>query len=231
MGKNRAGFILVLIILLLLTGCMDVDIELTVNTDGSGEVLYRISMDSFFYSLVKENDSDPFAEIIEEAENEDFSVSTFQGIKTGIEVRKKIENIGDQINGLSITEESGLEHLEITEGFLKNLYILDTNFDLTAFDNGFAGETEQLIGENLRDVLRFTFTLHLPVKPTRHNASAEDNDGKTLIWNLTPGSTNSIYMEAEVLNVKNIGIMTGLLLVTTVVIVMFLLVRKKRQNP
>ncbi len=228
----RRGFVLLIcIVFLLFTGCVDVDIELTVNKDGSGEVMYRIAMDSFMYALIKESDSDPFADIKQEAEDEGFLVSSFRGDKTGIEARKEIDSIGDEVSGLNLMgDDFGMDHLIITKGFLKNHYVLDTKLDLTGFDTGPANGVEQFFGQDMFSAMRFDFTLNLPIEPTRHNASSTEHDGKTLIWNLTPGGTNTIYMEAEVWNIQTIAILTVLLFLLLAVLVGFLITKKKQQN-
>ena len=218
--------LLMCIMLLFITGCVDVDIELTIHKDGSGEIMYRIAMDPLLYRFLTESDSDPLENFIKEAEVEGFLVTVFRGEKTGIEARKAVENMAEDSSFHLFDDELNTGQFVVKRGLLKNQVILDTELDLTVLEREFAGDFDQLLGERMLRNMRFDFTLNLPVKPAKHNASTTENDGRTLIWNLAPGDKNPIYVEIEVLNIQNILILAGAFIFSVIVITVVLKARK-----
>ena len=224
---SKPVFVLLMCIMLLfITGCVDVDIELTIHKDGSGEIMYRMAMDPLLYRFLTESDSDPLEDFIKEAEVEGFLVTVFRGETTGLEARKVIENMGEGSGLYLLNDEFDMDQLVVNKGLFKNQIIFDTELDLTVLEREFAGDFEQLLGKRMLQNMRFDFTLNLPVKPAKHNASTTENDGRTLIWNLTPGDKNPIYMEIEVLNIQNILILAGVFILSVIVIVVVLKTRK-----
>ncbi len=229
MVSKTVYLLLMCIILLFAAGCVDVDIELTIHKDGSGEIMYRIAMDPLLHRFLTESDSDPLEEFIKEAEVEGFLVTVFRGEKTGIEARKVVENMGEGSGLYLLNDEFDMDQLIVNKGLFKNQIIFDTELDLTVLEREFAGDFEQLLGERMLSNMRFDFTLNLPIRPAKHNASTTENDGRTLIWNLTPGDKNPIYMEIEVLNIQNILILAGAFILSVIVIAVVLKARKHEE--
>lgn len=77
--------------------------------------------------------------------------------------------------------------------------------------------------------MKFDFAITLPVKAKTNNASKNEDDGKTLVWNLIPGQHNEISMEAEALNTTNITIVSigAIMLIALIIVVV---IRKRSHN-
>ncbi|MEW5920386.1 MAG: hypothetical protein AB1796_05410 [Bacillota bacterium] len=75
--------------------------------------------------------------------------------------------------------------------------------------------------------INLRFILALPFKPESHNAPTVRDEGRTLEWQIIPGSNNTLNMQAKVPNIVNITITigAGLLILLAVIIA---LINKRR---
>lgn len=93
------------------------------------------------------------------------------------------------------------------------------------------GETPETAAmtQGMLKSMKFDFAITLPVKAKTNNASKNEDDGKTLVWNLIPGQHNEISMEAEALNTTNITIVSigAIMLIALIIVVV---IRKRSHN-
>jgi hypothetical protein len=220
----RKLYILIsLMVVLLLSGCVKGVFHITVNKDGSGDLDYRLAIDSALLSNDPKEDN-PLEEFKTLAKKDGFIVSQFkENSYFGVEAKKKVENIskgiGEELfNSLSSSDQKENVNFSIKKGFLFNVYQLKTNFDL----KDFVSKDNDPIASMFTNKMDLKMLLTLPVEVENHNASrivfGDSEKVKTYEWDIIPGQDNEIYLEAKVLNITNILLMillgVGLIIVT-----------------
>ncbi|QHT48462.1 DUF3153 domain-containing protein [Bacillus sp. SB49] len=214
-----------LVLILILSGCVQGNVGVKINKDGSGETSFRIGVD--------ENASGRFADrtdgLVETAKAEltqrGYEVSDYtSGGYTGFEASKSFEDIQEMdVLPASGVVSDGAQDIPVDttveEGFFTRTYAIVADVDL--------GESVSIPGAArfIGDRIDLTFTLDLPVKPKSHNA--DDVDGNVLTWNLDALEENRIMVEITVPNIKNIAITAGAAIVLIVLFFVFLRRRKR----
>lgn len=214
--------------LFLLTGCVSGVFHVTVNKDGSGELNYKLAIDSNLLSTFTE-ENNPLEKFRVMVEKDGFIVSKFKDKGYyGVEAKKHVEKISDGIGGELIKSISSVNskdkiNFTIDKGLFVNVYTIKTNIDLTNFGNG-----NNTLFKMFSDRLDLRILLTLPFDVENHNASrilaGQTDDIKTFEWDILPGQNNEIYLEAKVLNVWNIVLL--IFLVVGAIFVAALMKRK-----
>lgn len=220
------GIRIVLLLLLLmtaLTGCMEMKVHVTVNLDGSADLEYKLGFESSFLSLMEFQGQNPLAESEAELEAEGFRVESYRdGNIRGIVARRRVEKLTpEDMASFGETQLSG-EGLKVDKGFLRTTYRFETQLDIPDLDN----ELAQGFLENI--TLEFGVTL--PIKPSHHNASRTDNNGKSLYWDLSTGEVESLYVEAWHWNYLNLALTGGGLVLVVTISILLVLRRRKTEN-
>jgi hypothetical protein len=238
MGKSKTVFLLMLLTLALsFTGCVDAKFHIFINHDGSGDLVYRMLMDPTVLSLTGQySGGDPLKTMVEEAQKTGFTtVPVTDSGKKGFEARKHITDIaaavkkGDLFGKASPdTSFKPGQGLKIKKGFLKTVFILNSDLDMSKMGNGLSGETDEqkMMAQTMLRSMKFDFALTLPVKAKSSNASKVEDNGKTLVWNLIPGEHNQVTMEAEAWNVTNLILLIVVGLAVMVGLIFFLIKRR-----
>lgn len=227
----RKLYILIsLMMVLVLSGCVKGVFHVTVNKDGSGDLDYRFAMDSALLSSDRKEEN-PLEEFKSIAKKDGFIVSQFkENGYFGVEAKKHVENISqgigeDLINSLSSTDKKEKVNFNIDKGFLFNVYQLKTNLDL----KDFVSKDNDPFASMFINKIDLKMLLTLPVEVENHNASrilfVESEKIKTYEWDIIPGQNNEIYLEAKVLNMRNIMLLV--LLGIGLVVVTFFALKKR----
>lgn len=215
--KSGKRFILLGVLIgtvLLLSGCMEGSLHITVNGDKSADVVHEMGFDSFFIEMMEEDMS--LDELKEEMAGEGYDVSTYEeGNMSGIRAERdfaSMEKLNREDfdislpsgeNGESGEEELNVGNISFAEGFFRDHYRIDLLFDMSeGFDQSEMGD----LSDTLKEQINFDFVLTLPVKASDHNADEVQDDGYTLVWNLEPGEENQVTMAKSAWNVMNIVI-------------------------
>ena len=223
--KKTIGLIIILVIMLIiLTGCAEVNYEVEINKDGTGKI-------SCSYEISKEDLGDKAAllqaaatsmkEKVEEngytvEMYEDDQVSGFKGSKTlnditteySIEeVFEVYENFGEKY--VEDTEENGIK---IEKTLFKTIYSQKAEVDLTE------------IGTEIN----MEYKMKLPATVKTNNANNVSEDGKTLTWEIKTGEVNNIEFVAEQINILPIIIIVAAVVGTIVIVVTVIIILKKK---
>ncbi|EKN63036.1 DUF3153 domain-containing protein [Schinkia azotoformans] len=221
------------IILFFLTGCVSGVFHVTVNKDGSGELNYRLAIDSDLLSTFNDKNN-PLEKFREIAQKDGFIVSNFKDNGYfGVEAKKHVNKISEGIGGELITYISSVnsskDHLNfiVDKGFFFNIYTIETNVDLTSFAKG-----NNALFQMFLDKMDLRILLTLPFDVEGHNASrvidGETDDIKTFEWDLLPGQNNEIYLQAKVLNVLNVVTLVLLAVGLIVFVTVFMAIKRRK---
>lgn len=203
--KTIALMLMVGIILLTLTGCANVNFDIKLNADGSGEVSYVMGYDKSFLTSMGvttsslEND-DSFKEMEDEARQEGYTVEKYEDDNTyGFKATKHVENIQNEFNftntmGTSTQEGAQNDEIVYEKNLLKTRYYQDAKLDLTSM--GSSNEQEAAMMQSILSQMEITYKITLPFKAQEHNATTVSEDGKTLEWKLEAGKVNEIKFDA-----------------------------------
>ena len=199
--------------LILLSGCVSVDYQITINSDGTGKISYIYTFDKTFLNSTSSNTTDNSASssqsIIDNMKTtaegngftvEDYSDSSVQGIKATKDVNDVTSDLAlSNLFGNNI-QDSPDNNIHITSGAFSISYSQDASFDLTSM--------KSISPQNAS--LKYSVTL--PVKAETNNADEVSNDGKTLTWNLKPGTVTKVKFEAKgnILTTKNIPVISNI---------------------
>jgi hypothetical protein len=212
--KTAALALMICLLLTLLTGCLKVELDITIKRDGKAdiEMIYAMADDAM------ENGETAVAdEEVREYESEGWTVESYaQDGYTGVLLKKQDvdlseEEIIDGSNG-SIRKEG-------------DLYIIDLEMIPKEDQEDFDETADWLKSTGGSFIVR----LHLPVKPVTHNATSVSKDGKTLEWDLLEmDGRESVHVEfsakgggAAVLGsaARTIGIVAAIALIAGVIFV------------
>lgn len=230
--KRVITMAMLVLMIIVLTGCVNGKFHVTVHKDGSGDLLYRLSVAPNLLQTHFGGDTslDEFTEL---AEQRGFTISQFkENGQYGIEARKHVDdlsNIGDDIftnilggmSNMSLTDRSVLT---VDEGFIFDTYTFNLNLNLKNLTLNFP------FSGLLLDQVDLKMLVTLPIEANDHNASYTSfNGGNTYEWDILLGEKNEIYLQLKVPNVKNIvflviGVVVG------IAIIVFVTKRMKRER-
>lgn len=203
------GIIAVLIMTLVtLTGCMNVNFDVQLDKNGSGDVSYIIGYKKSFVESIgmtidqlKENDTS-LEEKQEAGEAEGYTVEEYEDDNTyGIIAKKHYDNIEEFSisKELDLEVEEGLDKITFTKEGSKAKYLQDAKIDLTDLlgDEEDEEDSQMAMMTAMFKQMEMTYRITLPFKAGENNATTVSEDGKTLEWKLTFGEVNEIKFEAE----------------------------------
>lgn len=187
--KRCKLFIIALSLVLLVSGCSNVNTTMKINKDKSMNLSYIISLDKNY--LGNKTFNDLFSsKNINNLENNGYSVTDYEddnnfGYKISTNV-KDIDNISSsedlKINLLSLLYSNVQDELYIfkrTDGVLKNQYEANFSVDLS---EALQENPNILTNMVTTPVLSYSFSLELPSEVITSNATNISADKKTLTW-------------------------------------------------
>lgn len=218
--KKTIGIIIILILTLItLTGCAEINYEVKVNKDGSGKVSYIYGISKEVLKQLNVSADDFVSEMKEQAEESEYQVETYEDEKiAGFKANKNIEDLNKDF---SLQEAFGEEYvkdtknngIKIEKGLFITTYSQTAEMDLTSLS-----EEEQEIA--------MTYQVKLPSKATKSNASEVLDNGKTLKWILIGGEINEIEFVAQEINILPIAII-AIVAIVIVALIIFIILKKK----
>ncbi len=197
---------------LLLSGCLEFKMHLTINPNRSADLEITLSAPELLLMMKPENKSELeqfFEEKKEELAAEGFTISELERDDTaGFKAVKRLRSV-EHLADLNLAREMGLDGQQIfsvKKGLLTTTYYLDAALDL-----------KDLIGEQnetLALLSKMRFILTLPVRPLEHNATAISEDERTLEWALSPAESNNLQLTARAPNL--VAVIIGIVIAVMV---------------
>ena len=231
--KNVAIIAILGIILFTLTGCANVDYDIKLNKDGSGDIAYVIGYDKSFLASIGvetsslENDNS-FSEMEEQAKQNGYTIEKYEDDNTyGFKATKHANNIQEEFD---LNDEAGSNNAETSKimyekTLLKTRYYQDSKVDLTDIlsDNEEAAMLKAVMSQ-----MKVSYRITLPFRVGSNNATIVSEDGKTIEWTLKVGEVNEIKFEAS----QDYGMyaLLGLAVVLVIVAVVSVFLFKKAKK-
>ena len=179
-----------LVLVLALTGCIRVNLDITIKSNGKADI-------SFLYAF-----QDSLTSMMDDGEGVGMSAEEVEEYRTeGWEVK---DYAAEGYTGYIISKEnvdlSETDLMEGSEGRIRkegSLYIVDIELFSENDRKSFTESASMLksMGGS------FTVHLTLPVKPVKHNATSVSDDGKTLEWDIfSMNVAEPIHVEFRTVN-------------------------------
>lgn len=218
--RKTIAFIFVLILTLItLTGCAQVNYEVELNKDGSGEITYIYGVSKEKIGSAKDLVEQFVETMKEQAEESGYNVETYENEEiSGFKANKHLKNLAEEF---SLEEAFGEEYVKDTEN---NKIEIEKSFWTTKYSQN----TEiDLSNINEKDI-EMTYRIKLPTGVKTSNASRISENGKELLWELKSGEVNKIEFVAEEVNILTIIIIATVIIVIVAVVVLLVIILKKK---
>lgn len=224
--KKILNLLLVMVLMLVvLTGCVNIDYTVKVNRDGSGDITYIYGIEKQALESMQMSADDVMSEMQESVEDSEYTIESYEtDTEIGFKATKHIANV---TTDLSLEEAFGEEYvtdteengIKIEEKTLKTKYSQNAQIDLRDMeDMSYMGIT-----------MKYSVTLPAKIEANKTNGTVSE-DGKTVTWNLKLGEINEIAFEAtsgDAIIWIVCGSVVGILIIAAVVI---LVVKNKKQK-
>lgn len=190
MKKTILLTILLIITLITLCGCVNVDYATTINKDGSGEVAFIYSLNKSVITSLGKNNIYAIENMKKNAEDAGYSVEDYEdGETTGFKASKKVDDITKK-SYISEIFEQYVENEEESKINIKN-HLFGKTYSQKAIINLESVEQLKELGAKV------SYTVNLPTKVSKTNANNISKDKKTITWNIDFGTTEEISFVAK----------------------------------
>lgn len=229
--KSFALMIVSMLLLFCLTGCANINYEVKLEKDGSGEVSYIMGYDKNFLNSMNVSVEDlkgdnSFDEMKQDAAQEGYTVEEYEDSTTyGFKAYKHVENVQNEFKVMEDSTEDDAIHYE--SSFFKTSFSQHAALDLSDLSD--EGE-EDALTTAIMGQMKISYKLVLPFAVGENNATTVSEDGKTLEWTLKAGQTNEINFTAEETNMVNIAIIAGAVILVLILIIVIASRGKSKKN-
>lgn len=208
MKKVLSLAIIMVMLLALLTGCVNVNYEVTLNKDGTADVAYIYGFDKTTLEQMGTTAEDMTSDMKQNAEASEYEIEAYLDDKIeGFKAKKHVENLADisleEAFSSQYVTDSEENQFKVEKKGPKTIYSQNAKIDLTSMDSSMAS------------MVTMKYTVNLPVKVGENNASEVSKDGKTLTWNLEAGKVNEISFKAS----SNVLVTVAIIIVVTLIII------------
>ena len=218
--KKTIGLIIVLILTLItLTGCAEINYEVEVNKDGSGEISYIYGISKQLLGQLNVSADEFVSEMKEQAEESDYKVETYED--ENISGFKASKHIKDLNKDFSLEEAFGEEYVKDTE---KNGIKIEKGIFVTKYSQ--VAELNLTTLNEEEQGITMIYKVKLPTKVTNSNSTEILDNGKTLKWILIGGEVNNIEFTAEEINILPIALIVAVIIIV-VALIIFIILKKK----
>lgn len=213
MKKTIGLIILLMMTLITLTGCAQLNYEVEVKSNGSGEISYIYGISKEILEDINISAEEFVSEMKGQAEESNYQVEAYEDDTiAGFKASKHVDDLNTEFSlqeafseYVKDTEENGIK---VEKGFFNTKYSQTAELDLTT------------ISENEQNYITMTYQVKLPVKAKSNNADETFDNGKTLKWNLTAGEINKIEFTANKTNTLPIILIVIVIIAIAIVVIM-----------
>ena len=228
MKKVLKLFTIIAMMLIVLTGCVQVNYEVEVNKDGTADIAFIYGFEKEYLKDMETTGEELTEEMKKNAETSEYAVEAYSDDKIeGIKATKHAETLAE----VSLEEAFGEEYVKDSEENqmktekkgAKMVYSQNAEIDLTS------------MGKEMASYVNMKYTVKLPVAVGENNADDVSDDKKTLTWNLKAGEINKIQFEASgtgklTTTLIILAIAIGVLVVAAIVVVVLKSIKKNKEN-
>lgn len=229
MIKKITALLMLFVLVMSFSGCMQITYHITLNSNGTADCEYEMQMDKSTVSMIMGTDGenvDPFSENRANAEAKGFVVTPIEtenqvGFKASAEnVELNIQEIVQGI-GMGGNGEGGIS---VKKGLFTNTYTVNANIDT----KDIFGEDEQ--SQAMLPILNNSISVKLiftaPSEISSETGTAVNET--TREYKIEMGKDNQIVFSYTLLNMTNIYICAGIVLIAILLILFFLRSKKKK---
>lgn len=210
------------VILMTLTGCVDVNYEVTINKDGSADVSYLYGIKKEELEKTGKTSEEMTKEMKNNAEKSNYEIEIYSDDKIeGFKAKKHLEDVSKaslaEAFGTYYITDKEENQIKVEKNGIKVKYSQNAKIDLSNIESS---------------KIAMKYTVKIPAKVGKNNADEVSKDEKTLTWNLKAGEINEINFEATS---NNIGIViailaTILVIIVTVIVIIIVLKKVKKEK-
>lgn len=220
-----------LLMIILISGCSNGTVHVTVNKNQSVDLTMNVKLDSRTEALISDKME---KSLTDKLKDEGIQLEKRQeGKSTVYQIQKNYTSFGD-ISSTSMGLDIVNLQLNTKENWLYTRYDVEAqpkfnSYMDTIMDNmGTLSLSKPIIQAVLKN-LAFDFKLTLPIDLFGEN-NATVEEGRTLTWNVTLGDTEPIKMQVYVPNVWNIVIVLIILVVVIITTIILFIRKRKHRN-
>jgi len=233
--KKILLFSLIFLSVFVYVGCVEGEIYVDVDRDGSAEVTYELLLNERALNFMQMENEDPLQGIKEYIQENDAAMEIEkieeiqQDGREGIKMVINYEDVSsislDGGRGEKLTET---EAIDVKRGFFKDYYMINLQFQGDESIQENEGWLEQFGEGIVKGMIDFNITFDLPIEAKSHNADIVE--GNVYTWNADLIHGETIEMELEVWNVFNIALLVGAILIVSLgLIVTYVLKLRKKE--
>jgi hypothetical protein len=230
----------VILLTLVLSGCINTNTSIVVQSDGSGELTTSIGFPAKFIALMSSKDIDPvaqlrrslFRQLGHKVNFDQWNDSEYEWLQM-IRPFDTVDELNDFANKQPFIESFRLQR---QRHFLKDQFIIDAQFNFDESLNPFLdvmSEDQTFSNFDATAPIDLTISLRLPGRIQESNGNV-DGSTKTIIWETNDSNSIEIHARSEKWNMPSI-VVTIILAVTAIalitVIVILLRRIRKRNRP
>ena len=221
---------------ILLSGCVKIETDLTINKDGSAIVKDRFMMSK---QLLAMSGQDPFDEAMKEKASDGKKVEPYETEEMkGFEATTNIINLATDKwnitpdnNSIKTNNKDG-KFVSVQRSFLKTVYVIDAEIDATKDAENSSGQANQMqamkaSGMDINNIIQFFYTVNTPVKADSNNATKSDDTKFSYTWQFKFGEVNPMKLKFTVYNTGNI--IGAIILLIVIALVGFKFYATKKQ--
>lgn len=236
--KRVKRYVILLVCVMLLSGCFKNDTTMKINKDKSMNLEVTLTVEDQYKSTLSSNfDS---ADI----EKRGFKVTTINNDDySGYKITKKYNNIDElsksdnkplEISNILDSDFDTTKLFSKTGNYFFETYTANYTYSIDTFKNKYLiseDDEDSLEEDNRLKGIELTYTVVLPSKAKSNNANDNNDGGKKLIWKLSTNTDNKINYSFVIYNIKNIAIVGGgTLLLLIIIIIIIAVIRKKKAS-
>lgn len=214
--------LLLISMMFLISGCMNVSLDITINQDDSGSIVYTYGIEESFLESFEDGETS-FSEVdIESAEKEDLTYQvnekSYKGQKTTItfESLEELQNIYTTLNESSDDDDVQITPLTFERKDGVTTIKSDPNLEV---------DEEQTMYLNYID-----YTLNIKVEGEVLNNNATSNENNVYTWDLNTILDKGVLLEYGDKKPNSLIIFVGIGVVILIGIVLFILKINKKTN-
>lgn len=236
MKKAIKLVIMLVIMVIALTGCVNVDYQITINEDGTGNVTYIYGFEKSKLETLGMTVDQMLENLKTEAMNNQYIVEKYEDDTIG--GFKASKNIEDVTTGVSLEEAFGEQYVKDSEN--NQIKIVKEEVKRNRFQTKYSqnAEIDLTKMEDMKNYTNMRYVINLPVAvdANKTNASEISEDAKTLTWNLVAGEINRIQFEAVSKAQYKMTVIDAIIIALVVIVLILAVVvinkksKKKQKN-
>lgn len=217
--KKTIGIVLILLVMLVtLTGCVNVNYEVKVNRNGSGDISYVYAFSQDTLKSFNISAEDMVQVMKEQAQENKYAVEPYETEElAGFKASKHVKDLNTEF---SLQEAFGDEYIQDNEN---NTIKVDKSLFVTKYSQN--AEIDLTSMKEMASEIQIEYAITLPVKAKTNNANKVEKGGKTLRWNFMGGEVNKVEFTATQINI--VPIIIVVVAVIIIVAIVFIILRRK----